>query len=409
MKFLLLACTPLLVSSYCMASDTDDMSKAEREQEAKEALYEAKEEITEAMKELAMAEEEMQREHKELALRSKSEHQQEIRRARKEMALAKAEMARARQEMVIIRQDLDSTDPLKIVLDSRKGKRALIGIVMNDSDHGVVLSAVSPGSSAEEIGMKAGDVITHINKQAINHEDRDTRVSIATKLIGRPKEGEKVHFSILRGDKKMSFEPAAKALDLKNISFTSSDGSDIDVEFIIESAMDGLHDSLETMNVKLNNMDFDTSSNFKWATNHSAPFAELLMNQQLGQVNMVKLNPELKSYFGTKEGVLLLEIDDDNAFKFKAGDVISSIDSRDITSPSHMMRVLRSYNSGDKLNIKIYRDKRKKTLKVAMPEDDKIGSLFGQGSGTPNTFVHTSELSHDLKHIEIPQLFSSYD
>ena len=53
------------------------------------------------------------------------------------------------------------------------------------------------------------------------------------------------------------------------------------------------------------------------------------------------------------------------------GDVILRIDGRTPTSPSHALRILRSYQGGEHLNIEIVRKQRPMTIEVALPERSK--------------------------------------
>ena len=64
-----------------------------------------------------------------------------------------------------------------------------------------------------------------------------------------------------------------------------------------------------------------------------------------------------------------------STFELEDGDVIQSIDGREPRDVRHAMRILNSYQSGEKLKLGIMRDKKKRTLDVEIPTD-KHGSLF---------------------------------
>src|SRR2546425_7956477 len=66
-----------------------------------------------------------------------------------------------------------------------------------------------------------------------------------------------------------------------------------------------------------------------------------------GDLELVGLNPDLGEYFGTKEGLLVVKAPADSSLPVKGGDVILSIGGRKPSSPSHAMRILRSYEAGE--------------------------------------------------------------
>ena len=87
-----------------------------------------------------------------------------------------------------------------------------------------------------------------------------------------------------------------------------------------------------------------------------------------GDVEMVPVTEELGRYFGADEGLLVVRAPDEEALKLQDGDVIQSIGGRTPNSVSHAMRILSSYQSGEKLDIVIMRDQRKQTLEIEMPD-----------------------------------------
>ena len=62
-------------------------------------------------------------------------------------------------------------------------------------------------------------------------------------------------------------------------------------------------------------------------------------------------------------------------FQLQEGDVILSIDGREPNSVNHCMRILSSYQPGEKLVFNIMRDKRRDTIEVEIP-DDRTSMLF---------------------------------
>src|SRR5690242_5844557 len=87
-------------------------------------------------------------------------------------------------------------------------------------------------------------------------------------------------------------------------------------------------------------------------------------------LELVSLNSDLGDYFGTHDGVLVVKASEDSLLPLKSGDVIVSIGDRKPTSPAQAMRILRSYDTGETVNIEIMRHQKRQTLswKVPSPE-----------------------------------------
>ena len=94
----------------------------------------------------------------------------------------------------------------------------------------------------------------------------------------------------------------------------------------------------------------------------------LRVGARLPGLELVSLNPDLGEYFGTDEGVLVVSAPEDSDFGLKAGDVLKAIDGRAVRSPSHAMRVLRSYDADEEVAFQVYRQKREITVSGKVPE-----------------------------------------
>ena len=86
-------------------------------------------------------------------------------------------------------------------------------------------------------------------------------------------------------------------------------------------------------------------------------------------MELAQLSERLGSYFGTDEGLLVVNAPDNEKLQLEDGDVILSIDGRKPTSIAHAMRILGSYESGEELKIEIMRDKRKRTIALEIPDN----------------------------------------
>jgi S1-C subfamily serine protease len=84
-------------------------------------------------------------------------------------------------------------------------------------------------------------------------------------------------------------------------------------------------------------------------------------------IEFATLSERLGGYFGVKSGVLVVRAGNNPAFKLQDGDVILAIDGREPNSAQHAGRILRSYQPGEKLIIRVQRDRKAQNLEVTAP------------------------------------------
>jgi hypothetical protein len=89
---------------------------------------------------------------------------------------------------------------------------------------------------------------------------------------------------------------------------------------------------------------------------------------EFGGMELASLTPKLGAYFGANDGVLVVKAPENAVFKLEDGDVIQSIDGRKPDDGAHAMRILRSYQSGEKLSLNVLRQRKPMNLAITMPE-----------------------------------------
>ena len=104
-------------------------------------------------------------------------------------------------------------------------------------------------------------------------------------------------------------------------------------------------------------------------------FTQFLQPRAWSDIELVTLTPGLGRYFGADKGVLVARAPDSAVFGLQDGDVILSIGGREPQSGSHAMRILRSYQPGEAVELKILRDRRTQTLAAKIPADSKRNVL----------------------------------
>jgi hypothetical protein len=120
---------------------------------------------------------------------------------------------------------------------------------------------------------------------------------------------------------------------------------------------------------------FDPNSHYNSAPfrdGHFGPFNYSYgYRSEIEGMELTTLTPQLGRYFGTDKGVLVVRAPENDVFKLQDGDVIVSIDGRVPTNGSHITRILRSYQPGEKLNLRIMRDRKPVDLEITLPDDGR--------------------------------------
>src|SRR5204863_9328102 len=96
----------------------------------------------------------------------------------------------------------------------------------------------------------------------------------------------------------------------------------------------------------------------------------LMMNGGgLGDLELVRVSPQLAEGLGITEGLLVVSIDGASTLGLRAGDVITSIGGRRPTSPPQAMRILSTYEPGENVAFDVMRQHRRTTVNGKVPEE----------------------------------------
>jgi hypothetical protein len=82
-----------------------------------------------------------------------------------------------------------------------------------------------------------------------------------------------------------------------------------------------------------------------------------------GGLSLISLNPGLGEYFGTDEGVLVTDAEQESSLGLRAGDVILAIGGRQVRSPSQARKILRSYEEGEEVEFRVVRQQTEQTIR----------------------------------------------
>jgi len=233
------------------------------------------------------------------------------------------------------------------------GNRARLGVMVNtranpETDrYGALIESVTPGGPADKAGIEDGDIITRLNGESLlsGSEVYDEDESApGMRLVERARNleaGDTVEVELRRDGETMNVEVVAGDFDgLRTFTFDS-----------------GLLDR----SMRLRNLAERWRELPEVRVRGPETFA-LRLGALLPGLELVSLNPQLGEYFGTDEGVLVVTVPEDSELGLRAGDVIQEIDGREVRSPSHAMRILRSYEADEEVTFRVIRQKRERTV-----------------------------------------------
>ena len=86
-----------------------------------------------------------------------------------------------------------------------------------------------------------------------------------------------------------------------------------------------------------------------------------------GTMELTTLTPGLGHYFGTAQGVLVVRAPTRGVLKLRDGDVILSIGGRVPASSSQAIRILTSYDPGEKIRLVILREHHRMEISATLP------------------------------------------
>jgi C-terminal processing protease CtpA/Prc len=260
-------------------------------------------------------------------------------RTRAKLQEARERLDKAAREVAELSGELGANARREIRIRTAGGpNRAVLGIQIDPekSKSGVRVLSVSPGGPAAEAGMLDDDVIVSLDG-----------VSMAeNSLIGqmqKVKPDQKVKVRVLRAGKNKDLlviaRPMAPESGVWHIGGPEFDG-----------ALVGARAGLAAM------PEMGQMRRFHFFGN------------EFSGLELASITPKLGAYFGATEGVLVVSAPESGSFKLEDGDVIQSIDGRKPEDGGHALRILRSYKSGEKLNLQVLRQKSPLTLAVTMPD-----------------------------------------
>lgn len=267
----------------------------------------------------------------------KEDYAVRLRDAEKRMEIAAREIAEITQERLPQmlefrrRMEFSNTPRIGITID---------GIDKSGPVEGVEIGGVTPESAADDAGLHAGDVITAVNGEPLSAASSRDANALLLDFMQGVEEGDELKVEYLRNGKSGSVELSPRVMEMNAFSWIP-DGRNLHIE-----------------------------RGFPW------------VGSAWGSMELVELTEGLGRYFGTETGLLVVSAPDLEGLELQDGDVIQSIDGREPKDVRHAMRILSSYEGGESLKLGIMRDKKKRTIEVEVPANQR-GSLFAPPAAKP--------------------------
>ncbi len=295
----------------------------------------------------------------------------------KKLDEARAQLDKSAREVAELSMQLGGEGRRQFVIQGGPGgppPRAVIGVqIANGAGAGgAKVMEVSPGGAAAEAGIKAGDVITSIGGQVIATEADPGRALV--ERMSQVEPNLKVAVGVMRDGKAMSFELTPRPAPVQTFrlerrgpggpggaggppgaqvfTFPGPGGAGPGAGMPGFPGMPGLPGAggpREERRIIINRGE------------------EGGLGMRFRGIEFATLSERLGGYFGVKSGVLVVRAGNNQAFKLQDGDVILAIDGRTPSDAQHAGRILRSYSPGEKLTIRVQRDRKAQNLEVTVP------------------------------------------
>ena len=292
----------------------------------------------------AAAQSEAEERERELAARQ-AEYAEQLRVAEERMA----EAARRVAELSVER--LPELREIQVKIAGMNKPR--IGITIESSDstgpvEGVEVIGVTPGTAADDAGLRSGDIITAINDEALTAESSGMANKLLFDFMEGVEEGDVLEIDYLRSGNQGTVELSPRKVEMHTYGWSPKDRAAFVERFVKPDQLG------QAIAIDLR---------FPWGSG-------------FGSMELVELNSGLGRYFGTDTGLLVVSAPQPEDYGLEDGDVIQSIDGREPKDVRQALKILGTYESGETLELGIMRDKKKRTLEVEIPASDQRGMLL---------------------------------
>lgn len=294
--------------------------------------------LTGAAMQPAVAQEDRDRRLREL--------EQQLRESEQQMRQLREQMNELRGTDRGLRWRMFESEPFVSVFTNRARLGVTVRTFAEDDDDrtGALIESVQDDSPADEAGLEPGDVVTHWNGESLTEaRSSNDRWSAGSRLVDLARELEEGDSVVLRYQRDGRERTATVVARVLEPSFVFGD------EPMIAPRVEVLPPS----RLRIEPDDF----------------ISIFIRGRWNDLELVTIDDDLGSYFGTTEGLLVVKATEESPLDLKSGDVILTIGGRAPSSPTHALRILRNYESGETVTVELLRKQRRMTVSGEIPED----------------------------------------
>jgi S1-C subfamily serine protease len=266
---------------------------------------------------------------------------------------ARQRLAEASREVAELSRDLGRNTRL-FINSSGAAPRALLGLVVRDGGDGkgAQVERVSPGGAAAEAGIQAGDLITSLHGQDLTRESDPANALV--RKMEQVEPNMKIRVDVLRDGRKLAFDVSPRVAAVPEPATPAV-------------RAEAMQRQLESLRQRFTDNHPEVRNLLEGLGQAVTPFTGAGTGTPFGGMEFATLSEGLGRYFGVSTGVLVVRAGANAPYKLQDGDVILSIDGRAPTNAQHAARILRSYQAGETVKLRVQRDRKAIDLDTAAP------------------------------------------
>jgi predicted metalloprotease with PDZ domain len=231
--------------------------------------------------------------------------------------------------------------------------RPRLGVAVAEAegrDDAARIMSVTPGSGAAEAGLREGDLVLAVNGVRLRGDADRTAPDALVAALRTGESGDTVRLTVEREGREEEVSVELRELGAwpRVLELRARDGGPGAVRMAPRAP--GAPDAPRVRILE----------------SRMAPRAPLPGVSNLG-VSATDLNEGLATYFGRSQGALVLDLRENAPDGLRAGDVITSIDGREVASAADLRRIAGSYRSGEVIRFTVWREGRSVEVEATLP------------------------------------------